>query len=55
VQLIAEGNSNREIGAILNLSIKTIESHRAAAMRKLNVTTTAGIVRYAIRNKIIEA
>jgi DNA-binding NarL/FixJ family response regulator len=55
VQLIAEGNSNKEIGAVLNLSIKTIESHRAAAMRKLNITSTAGIVRYAIRNKIIEA
>jgi DNA-binding CsgD family transcriptional regulator len=42
------------MGSILNLSIKTIESHRAAAMRKLNVGSTAGIVRYAIRNKLIE-
>jgi len=55
VQLIAEGHTNKEISAILNLSIKTIESHRAAAMRKLNITSTAGIVRYAIRNKLIEA
>jgi DNA-binding NarL/FixJ family response regulator len=54
VQLIAEGHTNKEISAILNLSIKTIESHRAAAMRKLNITSTAGIVRYAIRNKLIE-
>jgi DNA-binding NarL/FixJ family response regulator len=54
VQLIAEGHSNKEISAILNLSIKTIESHRASAMRKLNITSTAGIVRYAIRNKLIE-
>lgn len=54
VQLIAEGHTNKQIGAVLNLSIKTIESHRAAAMRKLNLTSTAGIVRYAIRNKLIE-
>ena len=54
VQLIAEGHTNKEISAILNLSIKTIESHRAAAMRKLNITSTAGIVRYAIRNKLVE-
>ena len=54
VQLIAEGHTNTEISAILNLSIKTIESHRAAAMRKLNITSTAGIVRYAIRNKLVE-
>jgi DNA-binding NarL/FixJ family response regulator len=54
IQLISEGHSNKEIGAILNLSVKTIESHRATAMRKLNVTSTAAIVRYAIRNKIIE-
>jgi DNA-binding NarL/FixJ family response regulator len=55
VQLIAEGHSNKEMGSILNISIKTIESHRAAAMRKLNVGSTAGLVRYAIRNKLIEA
>jgi len=54
VQLIAEGHTNKAISAILDLSIKTIESHRAAAMRKLNITSTAGIVRYAIRNKLIE-
>ena len=54
VQLIAEGHSNKEMGEILNLSVKTIETHRAAAMRKLNVTSTAAIVRYAIRNKLIE-
>ena len=54
VQLIAEGHTNKGISAILNLGIKTIESHRAAAMRKLNITSTAGIVRYAIRNKLVE-
>jgi DNA-binding NarL/FixJ family response regulator len=54
VQLIAEGNSNKEMSGILNLSIKTIETHRASAMRKLNITSTAALVRYAIRNKLVE-
>jgi DNA-binding NarL/FixJ family response regulator len=54
VQLIAEGHSNKEMADILNLSVKTIETHRAAAMRKLNVTSTAAIVRYAIRNKLVQ-
>ncbi len=54
VQLIAEGNSNKKISSLLNLSIKTIETHRATAMRKLNVSSTAGLVRYAIRNNLIE-
>ena len=54
VQLIAEGHSNKEIGAILNISVKTVETHRASAMRKINATSTAGLVRYAIRNNIVQ-
>ena len=54
VQLIAEGHSNRKISELLGLSVKTIETHRATAMRKLNLTSTAAIVRYAIRNKLVE-
>lgn len=54
VQLIAEGHSNRETSEILGLSVKTIEAHRSAAMRKLNLTSTAAIVRYAIRNGLVE-
>jgi DNA-binding NarL/FixJ family response regulator len=54
VQLIAEGNSNKEIGGIIHRSVKTIETHRAAAMRKLNVTTTAALVRYAVRSRLVE-
>ncbi len=54
VQLIAEGHSNKRMSEILNLSVKTIETHRAAAMRKLNTTSTAALVRYAIRNKLVE-
>ena len=55
LQLIAEGHSNKTAASILNLSIKTVESHRAAIHRNLNIHSTAGLVRYAIRNKMIEA
>jgi len=54
VQLIAEGHGNKEMASILSLSVKTIETHRASAMRKLNVTSVAALVRYAIRNKLVE-
>ena len=51
VKLVAEGYSNKGVSAMLNLSIKTTETHRAAAMRKLNVNSTAGLVRYAVRSQ----
>jgi DNA-binding NarL/FixJ family response regulator len=54
VQLIAEGHSNRAISEILHVSIKTVEAQRASAMKKLQVTSTAALVRYAIRNKFIQ-
>ena len=54
VQLIAEGRLNKEIAAILDLSIKTVETHRAAAMHKLDLKSSADLVRYAVRNHIIE-
>ncbi len=53
VQLIAEGHTNRSISAILKLSVKTVETHRAAAMRKLGMSSTAELVRYAIRKKLV--
>jgi DNA-binding NarL/FixJ family response regulator len=53
VQLIAEGHTNRSAGAVLNLSVKTVETHRASAMRKLNVSSAAELVRYAVRAKMI--
>jgi DNA-binding NarL/FixJ family response regulator len=55
VRLVAEGHSNKRISALLGLSIKTTETHRAAAMRKLGVSSTAGLVRYAVRNGLVEA
>ena len=54
VQLIAEGHSNKEIGGLLNISMKTVETHRASIMRKLNLSSSAALVRYAIRNKLVE-
>jgi DNA-binding NarL/FixJ family response regulator len=54
VQLIAEGHSNKGMAQVLNLSIKTIETHRASAMDKVSVKSTAGLVRYAIKNMLIE-
>ena len=55
VQLIAEGHSNKKIASILNLSVKTVESHRETARHKLDLRSTADLVRYAIRNHLIEA
>ena len=55
VQLIAEGHTNKETAELLNISLKTVESHRASAMRKLNLSSSADLVRYAIRNKLVEA
>jgi DNA-binding NarL/FixJ family response regulator len=54
VQLIAEGSSNKQIAATLGLSTKTIETHRSAAMRKIGVKNLADLVRYAVRNRIVE-
>jgi DNA-binding NarL/FixJ family response regulator len=55
VQLIAEGYSNKQTAALLGISLKTVETHRASIMRKLNLSSSASLVRYAIRNHIVEA
>ncbi|ANY83626.1 DNA-binding response regulator (plasmid) [Microvirga ossetica] len=54
VQLIAEGHSNRAAAQTLGLSQKTVEGHRAAAMRKAKVNSTAHLVRYAVRTGLVE-
>lgn len=53
VQLIAEGHTNKVISAMLKLSVKTVETHRASAMRKLGMSSTAELVRYAIRKRLV--
>lgn len=54
VQLIAEGRINKEIAHRLDISVKTVETHRASAMHKLKLRTTADLVRYAVRNGIVQ-
>jgi DNA-binding NarL/FixJ family response regulator len=55
VQLLAEGKSSKEVAVALDLSVKTAETHRANIMRKLDCHSVSEVVRYAIRNKIIDA
>ena len=54
VQLLAEGNSNKDIARALNISVNTAETHRSNIMRKMGFASLAELVRYAIRNRIIE-
>jgi DNA-binding NarL/FixJ family response regulator len=55
VQLLAEGASNKEVADALGISVKTVETHRAAIMKKLKFKSFSDLVRYAIRNHIISA
>jgi DNA-binding NarL/FixJ family response regulator len=55
VQLVAEGGTNKTVATSLGISIKTVETHRAAIMKKLELDSVADLVRYAIRNNIIAA
>ena len=54
IQLLAEGCSNKEVATRLGISVKTAETHRANIMHKLNMHSLSDLVRYAIRNRIIE-
>jgi DNA-binding NarL/FixJ family response regulator len=54
-QLVAEGKSNKEVATILGISARTAENHRARVMDKLGFHSLADLVRYAIRNKMVEA
>ena len=55
VQLLAEGKRSKEAAAVLGISVRTVETHRATIMRKLGLASPGELVRYAIRNRIIEA
>jgi len=55
LQLIAEGEANKQIAAELGISVKTVEKHRDHLMRKLDIHDTAGLTRYAIEAGIIES
>jgi DNA-binding NarL/FixJ family response regulator len=54
VQLLAEGASNKEVARALGISVKTAETHRSNIMRKMQFESLSDLVRYAVRNKIIE-
>lgn len=54
LQLVAEGNGNKQIASTLNLSIKTVEKHRQKLMNKLNIHDIAGLTHYAIAHGVVE-
>lgn len=54
VQLLAEGKSSKEVAVSLGISIKTAETHRSNIMRKLDIHSVSELVRYAVKNKMIE-
>jgi two-component system, NarL family, response regulator NreC len=54
LKLIAEGNGTKQVAVVLGVSVKTAESHRGHIMDKLGIRETAGLVRYAIRQGLIE-
>jgi DNA-binding NarL/FixJ family response regulator len=55
VQLLAEGMTNKEVASTLRISVKTAETHRSNIMRKLDLHSVSALVRYALRNHMIEA
>jgi DNA-binding NarL/FixJ family response regulator len=54
VQLIAEGNTSKQIARFFDISVKTVDTHRLSAMRKLKIRNASELVRYAIRKKLIQ-
>jgi DNA-binding NarL/FixJ family response regulator len=55
LQLVAEGQANKQVAAVLGISIKTVEKHRQRLMDKLDIHQTAGLTRYAIAAGVIES
>jgi DNA-binding NarL/FixJ family response regulator len=55
LQLLAEGKSNKDVATLLDISLKTVDTHRTSIMRKLELHSMSELVRYAIRNKIVQA
>jgi two-component system, NarL family, response regulator NreC len=54
LQLVAEGNTTKEIALILGVAAKTAETHRVKVMEKLDIHSTAGLVKYAIRRGLVQ-
>jgi DNA-binding NarL/FixJ family response regulator len=53
LQLVAEGKSNKEIASVLNISVKTVDFHKAGIMEELGLRTTAELTRYAVEHGIV--
>jgi DNA-binding NarL/FixJ family response regulator len=54
VKLVAEGNSTKRIAQILNIGVKTVDTHRTTAMRKTGAKSSADLTRYAVRNELVQ-
>jgi DNA-binding NarL/FixJ family response regulator len=54
LKLIAEGKANKKIAELLSISVRTVEHHRSSIMKKLGVSNTAGLVRYAIKTELVD-
>ena len=54
VQLLAEGNTNKQVASALNIAVKTVETHRAHIMKKLKLRSISDLVHYAVRNNMLE-
>ena len=55
ITLICDGRTTKQIAALLSIGVKTADSHRSRLMQKLDIHSTAGLVRYAIRQGLVEA
>jgi DNA-binding CsgD family transcriptional regulator len=54
LRLVAEGSSNQDNGDALKISVRTVEAHRSRVMLKLSLASVAELVRYAVRNQLID-
>jgi DNA-binding NarL/FixJ family response regulator len=54
LQLLAEGKSNKQVASLLDLAVKTVETHRSNIMRKLDFHSLSELIHYAVRNKLID-
>lgn len=54
LKLLAQGNGNKEVGAALGISPRTVDAHRASIMHKLHLRTLSDLIHFAIRNRIVE-
>ena len=55
LQMIAEGKNTKEIASTLDISVKTVETHRLQLMARLNIHDVPGLVRYAIRSGLVSS